>query len=368
MAIVYVTENFQTAGLTPTTGHISFGPVGRGAGCTLTGGAYVNNAGSILMPSSGDTAVLVPQYPIRCIKSLVASLPVIFADVDGGLANTHVISAPGKPTGGTFTITVSDVTGSKIGTTAPIQYNATAAAINAAIIASSSRLTNRISGTGIATGITVTFTGAFASKPVYLSVDGGSLVGGVEPGVAYAYGKIRQAIKGENFSKNGLSCLFSVKPYSFDSWPDYQDLTPSAIGNALTGLYGYNGHDGLAIKIKLVANRGNPFNSVTQVSFLTQVDIATWEPDFIQDTAIKAEASLGSGVSTAVTASTGGALSSQGTQWNGQTINGNVSVSLSNSQSINSQQSIAPGVSIPVQTVIKQEQQINTIQSVNFIF
>ena len=105
-------------------------------------------------------------------------------DNGGGTAVNEVqtVTVTGTPTGGTFTLTFGGQT------TAGIAFNATAAAVDAALEALSSVGAGDVAVTGAAGGpYTVTFTGALAGTDVgAITADGSGLTGGTTPSVTVA--------------------------------------------------------------------------------------------------------------------------------------------------------------------------------------
>ena len=129
----FVGGNYATPSLTPTTGHVTFGPFGSGSSLVLTGAAYADALGSVVMPAYGDTVVATMPFALHGITSFQNVSPSIYADVPGAVANQALLGAPGVPTGGTFTLTVYTAASVLLGTTSALAYNATGAVIGAAL-------------------------------------------------------------------------------------------------------------------------------------------------------------------------------------------------------------------------------------------
>src|ERR1700723_24911 len=109
----------------------------------------------------------------------------------------QTVTITGTPTGGTFTLTFNGVT------SAPIAYNASAAAVQAALVAMSNIYsTANVSCGGGAfpgTAVTVTFQGIYANQPIPTMTATGSFTGGSAPGISVATttpGTTAQAIIG----------------------------------------------------------------------------------------------------------------------------------------------------------------------------
>jgi len=272
----YTGGNFADPGLTPTTGHITFGPIGDGIGCTMSGGAYPSKTGLIYLPFNGSAVELELPFGAHAVTALQAAAPVIYADVPGCLANVWFVGNLGTPTGGTFALTITNAAGTVLGTTAAIAYNATSTVVSSAITAVSGASTASVSGTAIGTGYTITFVGALANAMLTVAVDGSLLTGGSDPGRAYAVGRMRQVLSGEAFGSSGVTLQFAVKPYA-DIWGPWQAATAANLGAAISALAGYAPYtDGLGIKIRLVSTQDNPYSYVNSVGFLTNINPSGW--------------------------------------------------------------------------------------------
>lgn len=272
----YVGGNFADPGLTPTTGHITFGPIGDGVGCAMTGGAYPSKTGLIYLPFNGSAVELELPFGAHAVTALQASAPVIYADVPGCLANVWFVGNLGTPTGGTFALTITNSAGAVLGTTAAIAYNATSTVVSSAIAAVSGASTASVSGAAIGTGYTITFVGALANAMLTVTIDASLLTGGSDPGRAYAVGRMRQVPTGEAFGASGVTLQFAVKPYA-DTWGAWQNATAANLGAAISALTGYAAYtDGLGIKIKLVSTQDNPYAYVNSVGFLTNINPSGW--------------------------------------------------------------------------------------------
>lgn len=101
-----------------------------------------------------------------------------------GTSEVQTVTITGTPTGGTFTLTYAGQT------TAPIAYNANAAAVQAALEALSNIGAGNVVGAGGAlpgTPVTITFAGALANQVIAtMTADGSALTGGTSPAVSVA--------------------------------------------------------------------------------------------------------------------------------------------------------------------------------------
>jgi hypothetical protein len=105
----------------------------------------------------------------------------LYAPYAGPTSEAQTVTITGGPTGGTFTLTWSGQT------TTAIAYNATAATVQAALVALSNIAPGDVTVTGAAGGpYTVTFGGAYLSDDVAAMTATASLTGGSTPGVTIA--------------------------------------------------------------------------------------------------------------------------------------------------------------------------------------
>lgn len=131
----------------------------------------VRNKKNELIRKARDGSVFIANMTASPIITLTSA----------GTDEVQTVSITGTPTGGTFTLTFGGAT------TAPIVYNATAAAVDSALEALGSIGTGGVTvtgGPGPATAWTVTFTGVLASSnvaPITGSATG--LTGGTTPTV-----------------------------------------------------------------------------------------------------------------------------------------------------------------------------------------
>ena len=271
----FVGGNYTDPSLTPTTGHVTFGPFAEGEGLVLTGSAYTDALGAFLLPTAGDTAEITMPFAMHGITSFQNVEPYLYIDSAGAAANVNIAINAGIPTGGTFTLTFTTAAGTLLGTTLPIAYNASAAVTQAAIELVVGVGNATVSGTSIGGGYTVTGAGIYSGQGLIMSVDGSALTGGTDPAIAHAYGRARLL--------TGTERLGSVTPVEFavrvpaTAWPAYQALTGANLSGAIAALTGYDeGGSGLEMRIKVTATETNPYTKFNQISLPTNVDPTLW--------------------------------------------------------------------------------------------
>lgn len=139
---------------------------------------------------------LIPLYAKKVILQAVNLAPnTVFArgTILGNITNTandvQTVTVTGGPTGGTFTLTGTNPVSGATVTTAPIAFNATAAAVQAALVASGIFGAGNATAAGAGGGpYTITFVGALAGTPVPpLALGTNALTGGTTPGVTVAH-------------------------------------------------------------------------------------------------------------------------------------------------------------------------------------
>jgi hypothetical protein len=184
----------------PGTGYTHNPYLSDGNAEVLTGAATLLDALGYLeqearQRTKGQRVIL--HIPIRIMTQAAAQLErvgneirtatdaVVVADagytgegaLDGGTSTVQTVTITGAPTGGTFTLTANGHT------TAPIAYNATAAAVQSALATALG--VGQATVTGSAGGpYTVTFAGSMGSVPQMTAAS--SLTGGTTPGVTVA--------------------------------------------------------------------------------------------------------------------------------------------------------------------------------------
>lgn len=141
---------------------------------------------SITLDTSAFTAGV--HYPDGYFKSGIPlgliSATGLYGPYAGLTSEVQTVTITGTPTGGTFTLTYAGQT------TAAIAYNATAAAVQSALVALSNIGASDVVCTGgplPGTAVTVTFDGALANADIAaMTASGASLTGGSSPAVVIA--------------------------------------------------------------------------------------------------------------------------------------------------------------------------------------
>ena len=268
----FVGGNYTTPSLTPTTGHVTFGPFGEGLGLALTGSAFTDALGAVLLPTSGDTAVITMPFAMHGITGFQNVVPRLFVDAPGVIANVAVVGNPGGATGGTFTISVFTSAGVLLGTTAALAFNATTATVDTAI--------EGIAGVGAGVTVSGSLTAGYVitfptGQLRIVTVDGALLTGGSLPGVAYAVGRARL--------QDGTESLGAITTAEFamrvpgTAYPAYAALTGANLVSAFAALTGYAaGGSGLEMRIRVTAGQNNELTRLNQISLPTNVNPALW--------------------------------------------------------------------------------------------
>jgi hypothetical protein len=272
----WVGGNYTDPSLTPTTGHVTFGPFGEGIGLALTGSAFTDALGGVLLPTSGDTAVVTMPFAMHGITGFQNVAPYLFVDAPGVVANVAIVGNTGGSTGGTFTITVSGATNTLIGTTAPIAFSATTTTVRTAIEAIAGIGTGQITVAGtLATGYSITFGGTLAGQLFIVTADGTNLTGGTLPGVAYAVGRAR-LLTGTELIGAITTIEFAMRVPG-TSYPAYTALTGANLVSAFAALTDYSaGGSGLEMRIKITTGQTNEFTRFNQISIPTNVNPSLW--------------------------------------------------------------------------------------------
>ena len=139
--------------------------------------------------------------------------------LSAGTAEVQTVTITGVPTGGTFTLTYSGQT------TAPIAYNATAAAVQTALLALSNVETGDLvvtGGPGPGTPYVVTFD-AYLGNVAQMTASGAGLTGGTAPAVGVATttpGSAPAAAAGDFLYATGpvQVRLGEIQTYPIDDW------------------------------------------------------------------------------------------------------------------------------------------------------
>jgi hypothetical protein len=268
----WVGGNYTDPSLTPTTGHVTFGPFAEGAGLALTGSAFTDALGGVLLPANGDTAVATMPFAMHGITGFQNVAPYLFVDIPGAIANVALVGNPGGTTGGTFTISVFDSAGVLLGTTAALAFNASTTTVDTAVEGIPGVGTGVSVSGSLAAGYQITFpTGQLR----IVTTDGSLLTGGEFPGVAYAVGRARLV--------DGTELIGAVTTVEFamrvpgTTYPAYAALTGANLGTAFSALTGYAaGGSGLEMRIRITAGQDNQFTRLNQISLPTNVDPSLW--------------------------------------------------------------------------------------------
>jgi hypothetical protein len=280
----FVGGNYADPSLTPTTGHVTFGPFGEGVGLELSGAGFTDALGAFYLPEAGDSAVITMPFAMHGITGFQNAAPLLYVDVVGALANAHVLAAPGAPTGGTFTLSFFDVAGTLIGTTTPIGFGSNGSTITNSIQSSVPAIGvgNVTCSNSLTAGGVITFTGALAGQAFYVTIDGSGLTGGTKPGVAYVYGRARLMNGNETLGAN-ITREFAVRVPG-TAWPAYQALTGANLAAAIPALTGYQpGGSGLEMRIRLTTSVASAYTKFNQISLPTTIDPDLW---FVGDATI----------------------------------------------------------------------------------
>jgi hypothetical protein len=268
----WVGGNYTDPSLTPTTGHVTFGPFGQGVGLEVTGAAFTDALGGVLLPESGDTATVTIPFAMHGITGFQSVAPRLFVDAPGAIANVAVVGNPGGTTGGTFTISVFDSAGVLLGTTAALAFNASTTTVDTAV--------EGIAGVGTGVSVSGSLTAGYqitfpAGQLRIVTADGTNLTGGELPGVAYAVGRARLL--------TGTETLGAITTAEFamrvpgTAYPAYAALTGANLVTAFSALTGYAaGGSGLEMRIKITSGQTNPFTRFNQISLPTNVDPSLW--------------------------------------------------------------------------------------------
>ena len=272
----FVGGNYATPSLTPTTGHVTFGPFGSGSSLVLTGAAYADALGSVVMPAYGDTVVATMPFAMHGITSFQNVSPSIYADTFLAIANKALLGAPGVPTGGTFTLTVYTAASVLLGTTSALAYNATGAVIGAALGAipaigvGMASCSDSLQNSGV-----ITFIEGLPATGFIVTLNQSLLTGGTLPR-AVVVGMARNLDGVETLGQDMLA-QFGVRVPG-ESWSVYQAINGANLASAISSLVGYSaGVTGLEMRVKLINNSAsNPLTKINQISMPTNINPSLW--------------------------------------------------------------------------------------------
>lgn len=273
----FVGGNFTTPGLTPTTGHVTFGAFGRGSSLDVTGSTFTNQIGSIYLQTDGDTAVTTMPFDMHGITGFQNVNPQFIAELEGGFSNAWRIINDGGVTGGSFTLTFYDSSDTLIGTTSSIVYNASTTTVDTAVEAVLGSGTVSVSGT-LSTGFIIT---RASGVVIRCTADGSGLTGGTKPGIAKALSRHNVGVAAGTALLDttslgpGLTVEFGMKTPS-GSWSVYQTLNQANLISEFAALTDYDPNEGLNLRLRFTAVGNDEYRRIQQVTMPTTVDPDAW--------------------------------------------------------------------------------------------
>jgi hypothetical protein len=271
----FVGGNYTEPGLSPTTGHVTFGPIAPGQGLEVSGACYLDPVGGLFMPKAGDVAVMTMPFAMHGITGFQNAAPRIFVNAPQAPANSFVAQSFPPATGGTVTFTVANEAGVVLGTTVPIAWNALTSTTNLALQAIPGIGSgNTATGGNMSTAYTVNFVGALAGQKFIVTMDASNLTG--PAGMAsFVAGRALLMDGTEGFGPN-LTAQFAVRVPG-TAWPAYADLSGANLSGAIAALSGYEaGGEGLEMRVRLEALTTNRMTFIAQISLPTNVDPDLW--------------------------------------------------------------------------------------------
>lgn len=144
---------------------------------------FVNNQ---LEPAYG-MALPSLELPVSLADGTYARGTLLGRSTATAASEVQTATITGSPTGGTFTLTFTNPWTGAPETTAAIAHNATAATVQAALLALSAFDAGDVVVTGSAGGpYTITFGGRYLQRPVSAITATGSFTGGSSPAIAVA--------------------------------------------------------------------------------------------------------------------------------------------------------------------------------------
>lgn len=273
----FVGGNFTTPGLTPTTGHVTFGAFGRGSSLDVTGSTFTDQIGSIYLQTDGDTAVTTMPFDMHGITGFQNVNPQFIAELEGGFSNAWRIINDGGVTGGSFTLTFYDSSDTLIGTTSTIVYNASTTTVDTAVEAVLGSGTVSVSGT-LSTGFIIT---RASGVVIRCTADGSGLTGGTKPGIAKALSRHNVGVAAGTALLDttslgpGLTVEFGMKTPS-GSWSAYQTLNQANLISEFAALTDYDPNEGLNLRLRFTAVGDDEYRRIQQVTMPTTVDPDAW--------------------------------------------------------------------------------------------
>lgn len=261
----YVAGNWTDVGLSPTTGHITVGPMCSGEPeAVITGTAWFDQLGLLYLPSEGDTALLTVPYLFHGVTSFVNAEPLLFGLINAGASKNHILVSAIAPTSGTFKLSVYDQFGAPISTTSDIPYNASSGTIAAALNASSAGLQASASNGGWTSNFYLGF-----PTSVSLKLDSTALVGGKDYEVV-----ANLAQNAGDYLDPGVLAEFSWRLPN-ELWSNWAKLTKEN----LSALVLPNVNLGFQMRFRLTVLPGAGYSSRRAISLITMkttVDPSTW--------------------------------------------------------------------------------------------
>lgn len=195
----------------------------------------------ILTSGDGTNGKLIPNgCEVRIPNILLSN-----QDWQPDVTLIHGIRSLGTPTGGTFTITlINRRTGTTIGTTDAIAFNAAATAVRDAVIAVLGAGTVTSSGGPLPTAVVLTLAGAYASTPIAMVVNS-SVTGGTSS-IIHSSENAGTNMTSLDVNPSGTLdaewCAFSSKVYCVNS--SFSRVTCTHVGFGSSGFQLINSNGG----------------------------------------------------------------------------------------------------------------------------
>jgi hypothetical protein len=194
----------------------------------------------ILDTGDGTNGKMIPNGCKVRIPNVLITNQYHYSDAS---AHRHYIKSGGVPTGGTFTITITDRrTNTVIGTTTALAYNASLAAVDAALeVVLGIPITT--SGSGLPTAIAITQAGAWATIPLAFTVTS-SVTGGTNSLVYSEQYSVTDSQLLDLSASGALDvecCMFSRQIYTVNTAFSKFRAVHTGMGNGSLGLTSSNG-------------------------------------------------------------------------------------------------------------------------------
>lgn len=272
----FIGGNFADLGTTPTTGHVTFGAFGRGAGMSLSGAAYTDQIGGIKLEVNGDSAVATIPFVMHGVTDFQNVASTFVAESEGGFSNRWRILNDGGVTGGTFTLTFYDSSNVLIGTTGTIPFNASTTTVDTAVETVLGASTVTVSGS-LSAGYVIDVT---AGTIVRCTVDGALLTGGTKAGTANALGRHNVGIALGTALTTGTTIggmtIESSMRLPAGTWTSYSALSAANLITQFASLTGYDENDGFEMRLRFTATTDDAYRYISQVSMPTNIDPSLW--------------------------------------------------------------------------------------------